>query len=37
MNFKELITRYKEGTASEEEKRIVQNELEKYESIEHYF
>lgn len=37
MNFKDLITRYKEGTASEEEKRIVQNELEKYESIEHYF
>ncbi|TVP92081.1 anti sigma factor C-terminal domain-containing protein [Alkalibacterium sp.] len=37
MNFKELLQRYKEGTATKEEKVIVETELEKYESIEGYF
>ncbi|MCC5895199.1 MAG: anti sigma factor C-terminal domain-containing protein [Alkalibacterium sp.] len=37
MNFKDLLKRYEEGTATEEEIIIVQNELEKYESLETYF
>jgi hypothetical protein len=37
MSFKELLNRYKEGRASEEEIKIVEKELEKYESIEEYF
>jgi len=36
MSFKELLKHYKEGTASEEEIKIVEKELEKYESIEEY-
>ncbi|MDZ7834399.1 MAG: hypothetical protein U5K84_02765 [Alkalibacterium sp.] len=36
MNFKDLLDRYKNGTATEEEKEIVERELEKYESIEAY-
>lgn len=37
MSFKDLLKRYKEGIATEEEKKNVENELEKYESIEEYF
>lgn len=37
MNFKELLERYKNGTATEEEKAIVEKELEKYASIEDYY
>ncbi|MDR7870800.1 MAG: anti sigma factor C-terminal domain-containing protein [Tissierellaceae bacterium] len=36
MKFEELLDRYKNGIASEEEKRIVEEELEKYEAIEEY-
>lgn len=36
MNFKKLIQRYREGTATAEEKKLVEQELEKYESIEEY-
>lgn len=36
MSFKELLHRYKEGIATEEEGKIVEKELEKYESIEEY-
>lgn len=37
MNFKELLQRYREGTATKEEELQVKKELEKYESIEEYF
>lgn len=37
MNFKELLARYKDGTATEQEKAIVEKELEKYASIEDYY
>lgn len=37
MNFKKALQRYKEGQATEEEKILVERELEKYESIENYF
>ncbi|WP_368645092.1 anti sigma factor C-terminal domain-containing protein [Alkalibacterium putridalgicola] len=37
MNFEELLARYKDGTATEEEKAIVESELEKYASIEDYY
>jgi len=37
MNFKELLKRYREGTATKEERLLVEKELEKYESIEEYF
>ena len=36
MKFKELIERYKKGIASEEEKLIIEQEIEKYEAIEEY-
>lgn len=36
MNFKDLLDRYKKGIASEEEKKLVEQELEKYEAIENY-
>lgn len=36
MNYKELIKRYKEGLVSEEEKLIIDQEIEKYEAIEEY-
>jgi len=36
MNFKELIERYKEGIATEEEIKIIEKEIEKYEAIEDY-
>lgn len=36
MNFKELMERYKNGIASDEEKKLVKEELEKYEAIEDY-
>lgn len=34
MTYKELFRRYKEGLASDEEKRIIENEIEKYEALE---
>ncbi len=37
MNFKELLQRYREGTATHEEILLVEKELEKYESIEAYY
>jgi hypothetical protein len=37
MNFKELLKRYREGTATKEEGELVEKELEKHESIEEYF
>lgn len=36
MNFKELLDRYKNGTATEEEIKLVKREIEKYEAIEEY-
>ena len=36
MNFKELLKRYQEGSATEEERQIVEKELDKYRSIEDY-
>ncbi|WFA09033.1 anti sigma factor C-terminal domain-containing protein [Tissierella sp. Yu-01] len=36
MNFKELMSKYKKGETSEEEKLLVEKELEKYEAIEEY-
>lgn len=36
MIFKELMDRYKNGIASDEEKKLVEEELEKYEAIEDY-
>ncbi len=33
MSFKELLEKYSSGTATEEEKRLVEEELEKYEAI----
>lgn len=37
MNFKELMDKYKNGSATDEEKRLVEEELEKYEIIEDYY
>ena len=37
MNFRDLMTRYKEGKATKEEKEIVEKELDKYASIEEYY
>lgn len=37
MKFKDLIHKYKEGRATEEEIKIVEEELEKYEAIEDYY
>lgn len=37
MNFRDLMERYKEGTATKEEKERVQEELEKYAMIEEYY
>ena len=36
MNFKELIEKYKNDTATEEEKLLVEQEIQKYEAIEEY-
>lgn len=36
MNFKDLLNKYQAGTANEEEKRLVEEELEKYEALEEY-
>lgn len=36
MNYKELIERYKKGLVSDEEKLIVDQEIEKYEALEEY-
>ena len=36
MNYKELIERYKKGLVSEEEKLIIEQEIERYEAIEEY-
>lgn len=37
MNFKDLMKRYKEGTATKEEKERIQKELDKYAIIEEYY
>lgn len=37
MSFKELMTRYKNGTVTDEEKKLVENELEKHEAIEAFY
>jgi len=37
MNFKELLERYKDGTATDEEKATVEKELEKHACIEDYY
>lgn len=36
MSYRELLDRYKRGVATEEEKRIVEQDLEKYEAMEEY-
>ena len=36
MKFKELMDRYEKGIASEEEKKLIEEEIEKYETIEEY-
>jgi hypothetical protein len=36
MNYRELLNRYKQGIANEEEKKIVEQEIEKYEALEDY-
>lgn len=36
MNYKELLNRYKKGLASEEEKQLIEEELEKQEAFEEY-
>ncbi len=36
MNYKELFNRYKNGAATEEEKQLVEREIEKYEALEEY-
>lgn len=36
MNYKELLNRYRKGLVTEEEKQLVENEIEKYEAIEEY-
>lgn len=36
MKYKELLERYKNGSASEEEKLIIEQDMEKYEAIEEY-
>lgn len=36
MNFRELIHKYKNGTATEEEIKMIEQEIEKYEAIEEY-
>ncbi len=37
MNFRDLMKRYKDGTATKEEKEQVQKELDKYATIEEYY
>lgn len=37
MNFKEILERYRAGEATDEERQYIEQELEKYESIEEYF
>src|SRR5690625_676 len=37
MNFKEILKRYKAGEATDEERQYIEQELEKYESMEEYF
>jgi len=37
VNFKDLLDKYKDGTATEEEKKLVELEIEKYEAMEDYF
>lgn len=36
MSFKDLLDKYKNGTASEEEKKLIEEELHKHEAIEEY-
>lgn len=36
MNYRELFNRYRKGLANEEEKQLVEEELEKYEALEEY-
>lgn len=36
MNFKELLDRYKDGTLTDEEKKLIEDEIEKFEAIEEY-
>ncbi len=36
MKFKELLDKYKNNTATEEEKQLIESEIEKYEAIEEY-
>lgn len=36
MNYRELLNRYKKGLVNEEEKELVQREIEKYEALEEY-
>ncbi|NLC03028.1 MAG: hypothetical protein GX787_01955, partial [Tissierellia bacterium] len=36
MNYKELLNRYRNGQVSEEEKRLIEEELEKQEAFEEY-
>ncbi|NLZ92507.1 MAG: hypothetical protein GX922_00600 [Firmicutes bacterium] len=36
MNFKQLLARYEKGSITEEEKRIVEEEIEKYEALEEF-
>lgn len=36
MNYRELLNRYKIGLVNEEEKRLVEQEIEKYEALEEY-
>ena len=36
MKYKELLEKYKNGLATEEEKQIIEQEIEKYEAIEEY-
>ena len=36
MSFKDLLDKYKDGTATEVEKRLIEDEIEKYEAMEDY-
>jgi hypothetical protein len=36
MNYRELLSRYKNGLTNEEEKQLIEEELEKYEALEEY-
>ncbi len=36
MNYRELLERYKQGLANEEEKKLIEEDLEKYEALEEY-